>query len=171
MLNQQNLRVLLKSSERLRELGPMSRNEWKLLIVSIILLSFWVSEKTLHQIDTTTTTVCAIAILMCPGIGVMNWQQTVNKINWGTLLLFGVGISLGSAFLSTKAAQWLADMIVLSFGLEKLHNFHDSCRNGNILNRYSLRICLSDRSCRRHHSNYYCGSPEHLKHRALISLV
>ncbi len=31
--------------ERLRELGPMSRNEWKLLIVSIILLSFWVSEK------------------------------------------------------------------------------------------------------------------------------
>ena len=109
--------------ERLRELGPMSRNEWKLLIVSIILLSFWVSEKTLHQIDTTTTTVCAIAILMCPGIGVMNWQQTVNKINWGTLLLFGVGISLGSALLSTKAAQWLADMIVLSFGLENSTTF------------------------------------------------
>ncbi len=53
----------------------------------------------------------------------MNWQQTVNKINWGTLLLFGVGISLGSALLSTKAAQWLADMIVLSFGLENSTTF------------------------------------------------
>ena len=75
------------------------------------------TEKKLHPFDTTTTTVCAIAFLMLPRVGVMDWKSTVNTINWGTVLVFGVGISLGSALLSTKAAQWLANCIVHGFGL------------------------------------------------------
>lgn len=104
-------------ASQLKDLGPMSRNEWKLLIVSCVLLFLWVTEKKLHPIDTTTSTVAAIALLMIPGFGVMDWKNTVHRINWGTVLLFGVGISLGSALLSTKAAQWLANQIVTNFGL------------------------------------------------------
>ena len=55
---------------------------------------------------------------MLPKIGVMHWEETVHKINWGTVVLFGVGISLGSALLSTKAATWLANQIVTIFALE-----------------------------------------------------
>ena len=55
---------------------------------------------------------------MLPKIGVMHWNETVNKINWGTVVLFGVGISLGSALLSTIAATWLANQIVSIFALE-----------------------------------------------------
>lgn len=101
----------------LAELGRISKDELKLLVVSCILLFLWVTEKQLHSIDTTTSTVCAIALLMLPQIGVMQWKEIVGKINWGTILLFGVGISLGSGLLSTKAAQWLADTIVAYFGL------------------------------------------------------
>lgn len=101
----------------LKALGPMKKDELKLMIVSIILLCLWVTEKKLHPLDTTTTTVCAIAVLMLPGVGVMDWKSTVDKINWGTVLLFGVGISLGSGLLSTKAAQWLANTIVTNFEL------------------------------------------------------
>ena len=36
------------------------------------------------------------------------------------LKFFGVGISLGSAILSTKAAAWLAKIIVTAFGLQTL---------------------------------------------------
>ena len=39
--------------------------------------------------------------MMMPGIGIMTWKEVQERINWGTLLLFGVGISLGSAILST----------------------------------------------------------------------
>ncbi len=102
---------------QLKELGKMTPNEWKLTIVSLGLLFLWVTEKTLHPFDTTTTTVCAIAILMLPGVGVMDWKDTVHQINWGTVLLFGVGISLGSGLLSTRAAQWLANGIVSGLGL------------------------------------------------------
>ena len=76
------------------------------------------TEKVLHSIDTSTSTMVAITLLMLPKIGVMHWNETVNKINWGTVVLFGVGISLGSALLSTKAATWLANQIVSIFALE-----------------------------------------------------
>jgi anion transporter len=101
----------------LAEMGPLSCNEKKLLGISICLLALWTTEQKLHPFDTSTTTMLAVSLLMLPKIGVMDWNETVHKINWGTVLLFGVGISLGSALLSTKAATWMANQIVASFGL------------------------------------------------------
>lgn len=102
----------------LKEMGKISADELKLLVISLCLLFFWTTEKVLHSIDTSTSTMVAITLLMLPKIGVMHWNETVNKINWGTVVLFGVGISLGSALLSTKAATWLANQIVSIFALE-----------------------------------------------------
>ena len=107
----------------IEELGPMKVSEKKLLIIAITLLFFWVTEKVLHPIDTTTSTVIAVTIMFLPGIGIMTWKQAQEKISWGTLVLFGIGISLGSALLSTKAAAWLANQIVLGFGLASLSVF------------------------------------------------
>ena len=101
----------------LAEMGKITTNEIKLLVISICLLFLWTTEKKLHVLDTSTTTMIAITLLMLPKIGVMQWQEVVNKINWGTVVLFGVGISLGGALLSTKAATWLANVIVTTFNL------------------------------------------------------
>jgi di/tricarboxylate transporter len=50
----------------------------------------------------------------------MDWKKANALIPWGTILLFGVGISLGTALLQTQAAQWLANIIVVWFGLNSL---------------------------------------------------
>lgn len=102
----------------LKEMGKVSVDEMKLLVISIFLLVFWTTEKKLHPIDTSTTTMVAVTLLLLPKIGVMSWNDVVHKVNWGTVLLFGVGISLGTALLSTKAATWMANEIVVGFGLE-----------------------------------------------------
>lgn len=107
-------------AKALIELGPMKTNEKKLMIVSVILLFLWATEKIVHPFDTSSTTIAAIAIMLLPGIGIMTWKEAQAKIPWGTLLLFGVGISLGSALLSTKAATWLAKIIVSTFGLQTM---------------------------------------------------
>ena len=104
-------------ARELKELGPMSLSEKKLLGVSLVLLLLWSTEKILHNFDTSSTTMAAITIMMLPGIGIMTWKEAQAKIGWGTLILFGVGISLGSAVLSTKAAAWIAHVIVDVFGL------------------------------------------------------
>jgi di/tricarboxylate transporter len=92
----------------------------RLLAVSLILVCFWATEGVLHPFDSSTTTVVAIALLFLPVVGVMDWKQANPMIPWGTIILFGVGISLGTALLQTQAAQWLADLIVQWFGLNQL---------------------------------------------------
>jgi len=107
-------------AKAMAELGPMHTDEKKLLCISLTLLFFWATEKIVHPFDTSSTTIAAIAILLLPGVGVMTWKDAQSKIPWGTLILFGVGISLGSAILSTNAAEWLAKIIVTAFGLQTL---------------------------------------------------
>lgn len=107
-------------AKALVELGPMTANEKKLMVLSVVLLFFWATEKIVHPFDTSSTTIAAIALLLLPRVGVMTWKDAQARIPWGTLILFGVGISLGSALLSTKAAAWLAAKIVAIFGLQTL---------------------------------------------------
>jgi anion transporter len=104
-------------AKSLAELGPMSGPEKRLLGVSLMLLFFWTTEGLLHSIDTSTTTIVAIAFMLLPKVGVISWSEAQERIPWGTVVLFGVGISLGSALLSTHAAAWLAKLIVGWFGL------------------------------------------------------
>ena len=105
------------------ELGPMRAPEKKLLAISLLLLLCWVTEKTVHPISTTASTVIAITLMFMPGIEIMTWKDAQAKVSWGTLVLFGIGISMGSALLSTKAAMWLAEWLVQTLGLASMEVF------------------------------------------------
>lgn len=107
----------------LSELGPMSGKEWRVLLIALGLLCFWTTEKELHDFDTTSTTIVGLSLMLLPGIGVMTWKEVQTKVPWGTLVVFGVGISLGTALLDTKAAIWLADIAVRNLHLETLSPF------------------------------------------------
>jgi len=96
----------------------MKASEKKLLALSLILIGFWATEGILHNFDTSTTTITAVALMFMPGIGIMTWKEAQPKIPWGTVVLFGIGISLGTALLQTKGATWLADIVVVQFGLK-----------------------------------------------------
>ena len=102
----------------LSELGPMKPAEKKLLALSLTLLGFWATEGILHRFDTSSTTIAAVALMFLPGVGIMTWKEAEPRIPWGTVVLFGVGISLGTALLQTKGAVWLADLAVAQFGLK-----------------------------------------------------
>jgi anion transporter len=102
----------------LAELGQMKTSEKKLLAISLTLLLFWSTEGVLHSFDTSSTTIAAVALMFLPGIGIMTWKEAQPRIPWGTVVLFGVGISVGTALLQTKGAAWLADLAVVEFGLK-----------------------------------------------------
>jgi anion transporter len=103
----------------LAELGPMTLAEKKLLAISLTLLALWSTEGVLHRFDTSSTTVAAVALMFLPGIGIMTWKEAQPRIPWGTVVLFGIGISLGTALLQTRAAVFLADIVVAQFGLKQ----------------------------------------------------
>jgi anion transporter len=101
-------------------LGPMTAKEKRLSAISLILLGFWATEGVLHKLDSATVTVVAVALLFLPLTGAIDWKKANPLIPWGTIVLFGVGIGLGTALLQTGAAQWLANLIVQRFGLDAL---------------------------------------------------
>ena len=109
--------------EQLGAIGKMTANEWKLLVLVLVLLGFWATEKTLHNFDTSSTTIAAIALMLVPRIGVMNWKESQRGFPWGTVILFAVGISVGTALLKTNAAGWLANLIVHNLGLQQASVF------------------------------------------------
>ena len=109
--------------EQLAAIGPMTATEWKLLAIVLTLLGFWATEKMLHNFDTSSTTVAAIALMLLPRLGVMDWKESQRGFPWGTVVLFAVGISVGTALLKTNAASWLANLIVLHLGLQQASAF------------------------------------------------
>jgi len=109
--------------EQLDALGAMTLAEWKLLVVVLVLLGFWSTEKVLHDFDTSSTTIAAIALMLLPRIGVMDWKASQKGFPWGTVVLFAVGISVGTALLRTNAAAWLAQLIVTHLGLQQASAF------------------------------------------------
>ncbi|EON11642.1 MULTISPECIES: DASS family sodium-coupled anion symporter [Pandoraea] len=105
---------------QLREMGPMTSAQKRLLAVSIGLLLFWATEGKLHHFDTTSVTYVGLVVLMLPRFGVMTWKDVQSRIPWGTVIVFGVGISLGTALLTTQAGQWLGNHVVAATGLDSL---------------------------------------------------
>ncbi|XOQ27118.1 MAG: L-tartrate/succinate antiporter [Selenomonas sp.] len=64
-----------KIAQELAALGPMKSDEKKLLIISVVLLFFWATEKIVHPFDTSSTTIVAVTLMMVPGIGIMTWKE------------------------------------------------------------------------------------------------
>jgi di/tricarboxylate transporter len=53
----------------------------------------------------------------------MSWKEAQNRVPWGTVIVFGVGISLGTALLGTQAGAWLARGLVDNLGMEGMSPF------------------------------------------------
>lgn len=107
----------------LKALGPMSGPEKRTLIAGVLLLTFWATEGNPHPLDTASSTIIAVAVLLLPGIGVMTWKQAQAAVPWGTLILFAVGIALGTVLVQTRGASWLANEIVDIFALRQATPF------------------------------------------------
>ncbi|CAK7041695.1 DASS family sodium-coupled anion symporter [Saezia sanguinis] len=110
-------------AKELKDLGPIPGPQLRLFIITCVLLAFWATGGKLHRIDTTTSTTFGLAIMMLPGIGVINWKEVQKRAPWGTILVFGVGISLGGAMLTTGAGRWLGDLVVFGAGLTTMTPF------------------------------------------------
>lgn len=106
--------------QQLADLGPLKPTELRLVIISLALLLFWSTEGVLHPFDTTTVTIFAIALLLTPKVGVYSWEEVQPLIPWGTIVVFAVGIALGTVLLNTDGAQWLSDAVFGSLGLDTM---------------------------------------------------
>ena len=131
----------------LAELGPMKASEMKLLAISLTLIAFWATEGVLHKFDTSTTTITAVALMFMPGIGIMTWKEAQPKIPWGTVVLFGIGISLGTALLQTKGGDLARRYRGRPIRPQECDRAVHSRCDEPVPDRHSSRLCQRDRAC------------------------
>jgi len=101
------------------DLGPMSPKEKRISVIFAVTIALWATES-FHHIDANTVSIMSVMLMLFPAIGVANFKEMASKVDWGTLLLFAAGISLGEALLKTGAAVWLAKITLGGLGLGSL---------------------------------------------------
>jgi solute carrier family 13 (sodium-dependent dicarboxylate transporter), member 2/3/5 len=106
----------------LKDLGPMKRGEWAVLVVFCLTATAWITRPYLPSLpgvgmwltgltDEGIAIFAAVTLFLIPvsparGVFVMNWA-TAQKLPWGILLLFGGGLSLAAAIQATGVDSWI----------------------------------------------------------------
>ncbi|MBU2699773.1 anion transporter [Sporomusaceae bacterium BoRhaA] len=103
-------------SKALHDLGSMSDKEKKISVIFVFTILGWATES-FHHVDANTVAIFSVLFMLAPYTGIATFKDVVNKVDWGTILLFGAGISLGEMLLSSGAAVWLAKVSLGALGV------------------------------------------------------
>lgn len=94
--------------KKLKEMGPISKNEKLVLAIIILCLVFWMLEKVL-QIDSALTAIIGFSLLLA--IGIIDGKDFNTKINWSFLTFAGGAISLGTVLGTVGVDKWIGQLI------------------------------------------------------------
>jgi sodium-dependent dicarboxylate transporter 2/3/5 len=118
------------------ELGSWRRGEINALISFIVAVTLWVSPGVLQILGFTnaanmvTKYFSEAVVAMVAGLLLfimpvdwsqrkftISWKEAKEGIDWGTLLLFGGGLSMGSMMFSSGLSKWIGEAIVQGTGV------------------------------------------------------
>ena len=124
-----------------RELGPWTRAQKNTLLAFLLAVVLWVTPGVLSLIfggdsevvktyntympEELAAMVGGLLLFFLPGDPdkgkkTISWEEGVQGIEWGTLLLFGGGLALGSLMYTTGLSEWVGN------GLKELMGGHPS---------------------------------------------
>lgn len=93
--------------QELAKLGKFSGKEKITLLIFALTLVLWATDS-IHKINVVIVGMLAVILLLFPGIGIMSWKEAQGKVPWNVFVLYGAGLSMGAALVSSGAAKWLA---------------------------------------------------------------
>ncbi|MFW9921853.1 MAG: SLC13 family permease [Candidatus Thorarchaeota archaeon] len=96
----------------LKKLGKINRKQWTVLAIFLITIILWILEEPIKQWSGGTVAInsgiaALIAAVLIFAFGLLD-PKDIKNINWGALLLFGGGLCLGNALVSTGIGDWIA---------------------------------------------------------------
>jgi sodium-dependent dicarboxylate transporter 2/3/5 len=104
---------------RIRELGPMSAQETRALVIMGLTIVLWATDK-LHHVEASAISVLCVLLMILPYIGVTTCNELYKRVDWNSILLFGAGISMAEMLTRTGGAAWLAKAAFVESGMGSL---------------------------------------------------
>ncbi|MEH7439958.1 DASS family sodium-coupled anion symporter [Neobacillus drentensis] len=105
---------------KLEELGKLNIQEKKCLAILLMIVALWFTES-LHGLHPSVPALIGVVLMALPGIGCTKWDNLV-KINFDTVMLMGVTLSLGYAFNKSGAAKLVGDSLSADWILYFFHS-------------------------------------------------
>lgn len=98
--------------EELKKLGKMGKKEWLTVGIFVFTIVLWLSATFINDaakgaINLSSGIIALIAVILIMGTNILK-PRDVKNINWNALFLFGGGLSLGNALVSTGIGDWIA---------------------------------------------------------------
>jgi len=106
----------------LSELGPISKDEKKVMAIFAFAVFSWMTRSTLVQFealsgltDAGIALIAAILLFITPSASkkgeILNWEKS-KELPWGLLLLFGGGLSLAAQISSSGLGLWIGNSLL-----------------------------------------------------------
>ena len=99
----ENIQLSLPEDEDI----PMNRGEIRTGLIVLMASALWLSDA-VHGLHPAVPAMMAWALLLMPGIGVLEWSDFETRFSWATFFILGASLSLGWTIAHTGAAKWLA---------------------------------------------------------------
>ncbi|WP_312329612.1 anion permease [Sphingobacterium sp.] len=102
------------AAQKLKEMGPISRNEWLMLLAFFILLALWIFGGS-FSIDATTTAFIGLTLLLLTSV--LTWEDVkAEKGAWDTIIWFAVLVMMASSLNELGFIGWFSDLIKVQIG-------------------------------------------------------
>ncbi|MFC1799674.1 SLC13 family permease [Candidatus Eisenbacteria bacterium] len=99
---------------KVRDLGPMSGRETKVLFVMITTILAWIFLG--ERVGLAPIAILGSSTLFV--LGAMSWNDVEKYVNWGVILMYGGAIALAAALQMTGAAKWMVTSLLGSVPLD-----------------------------------------------------
>jgi sodium-dependent dicarboxylate transporter 2/3/5 len=92
---------------------PMSAMELRTAVITAGASVLWLTDA-IHHWNPALPALLAWALLLAPGIGVLEWREFEEGVGWTNLFVIAASLSLARALVQTGAAAWLARVLLPS---------------------------------------------------------
>lgn len=102
------------AAKKLKEMGPVSRNEWLMLLAFFLLLFLWITGD-LFSIDATTTAFLGLIMLLLTSV--LTWEDIKSeKGAWDTIVWFSVLVMMASSLNELGFIGWFSNLVKVQIG-------------------------------------------------------
>ncbi len=105
--------------KQLKEMGPISREEKRVMFLFGTAVTLWLSDSFLAFLPGGWLYIVAIFLtiwIVLPKVGYLSWKESQKLIGWDVLFLVGGGLAMGAGLQATGAIGWIAGILESSFG-------------------------------------------------------
>lgn len=94
--------------------AKISRSEKYALVVFMAMFILWISGTWIPYLQVTAVAIIGLACLCIPKIGIINWNDYINKINLTPILLLGTMLTFGNCLFDSGVSEWVVATVLPS---------------------------------------------------------